>query len=841
MKLTSAVVPALVCLIACFAHAQSISVDHIEGTWQDRGTTYIEPGADVIYHLRMTNSSGEAIGGMTNGFEVYGPASFRPLVADLSQNIEACFDLTVGLNEFGVDGLGADTVGFYGLAMFEPGVPDGFDELFLTIETQVETANEGDQLCIDSAYYPPSATWKWTPGYYPDWNGPLCHEVKAPAADPIVITNCAATYTGDHCDTARYDFNADNPAGGPLTWEKISGIGDVDPETGMWTYVPSLADVTEIGNQIEVLACNEDNCSEVCHMHLFFTNEAPVFTGGLGNYTVSAGNTGYAALSADAVDCDNVDYAVVDVASTPAGTWEMDDNSLLFHPMAPDDAGQTFEFTVVAGDGHSADTGVVTFEVIETEPYEVQIEKGHNALQGMPYQINVRLNTGSERLAGFDLLISYDATALSFREALEGELYDCGWEYFTYRAGASGNCGNGCPSGIVRVVGIAETNNGAHHPDFECYYDLDKPLTLFTLDFLVTDDQTFECMYAPVRFFWMDCGDNSLAYHSQQEPMAAVQGVSRLVYQYGLEPMMEISDSLTGFPTYTGIQEECLEGGGPDKPAPVQFVDFINGGIDIICADSIDDRGDVNMNGEAHEIADAVLFSNYFIYGLSVFTINIPGQIAATDTNADGMTLTVADLVYLIRVVLGDAVPYSKLASVTAEYTIDDGIVSVDRRMGAAYVVVSGEATPRLLAEEMELRYNFDGENTHILVSSFEPGAAFDGQFLKTDAPVLSVELATYEGAMVHAKSVPAGFELEQNYPNPFNPTTRIAFRLTRASDYKLSIYNIAGQVVESFDGRAESGRTVIEWDASNEASGVYFYRLEAGQHSSARKMVLLK
>jgi hypothetical protein len=55
-----------------------------------------------------------------------------------------------------------------------------------------------------------------------------------------------------------------------------------------------------------------------------------------------------------------------------------------------------------------------------------------------------------------------------------------------------------------------------------------------------------------------------------------------------------------------------------------------------------------------YEIADAVLFSNYFIRGLPVFTINQAGQVAASDVNADGLVLTVADLVYLIRAVVGD-------------------------------------------------------------------------------------------------------------------------------------------------------------------------------------------
>ena len=53
-----------------------------------------------------------------------------------------------------------------------------------------------------------------------------------------------------------------------------------------------------------------------------------------------------------------------------------------------------------------------------------------------------------------------------------------------------------------------------------------------------------------------------------------------------------------------------MEGGGDGKPKPIRCVDFTNGGIDIICADSIDARGDINLNGLAYEVADAVMFSN---------------------------------------------------------------------------------------------------------------------------------------------------------------------------------------------------------------------------------------
>ena len=61
--------------------------------------------------------------------------------------------------------------------------------------------------------------------------------------------------------------------------------------------------------------------------------------------------------------------------------------------------------------------------------------------------------------------------------------------------------------------------------------------------------------------------------------------------------------------------------------------------------------GDINLNGVPNEVADAVLYTKYFIYGLQVFRIDQQAQIMETDTNADGLKLTVGDLVYQIRII----------------------------------------------------------------------------------------------------------------------------------------------------------------------------------------------
>ena len=469
----------------------------------------------------------------------------------------------------------------------------------------------------------------------------------------------------------------------------------------------------------------------------------------------------------------------------------------------------------------------------------VTIEKTHDAIQGQHELVSVTLEDNPVEMGGFDFLIAYDASALSFQAALEGSPYydpapdGCGWEYFNYQYGPTGNCGDQCPSGMLRVVGIAETNNGPNHPS--CFLPDSLPATLFTLDFLVTNDRTFECQYVPIRFFWADCGDNSISSVDGE-----VLYVSDHVYDF---EGTEITDPTYGFPTYFGVQTGCFNP-DPDKPDLCPCPVFINGGIDIICADSIDDRGDINLNGIANEIADAVLFSNYFVYGLSVFNENLEGQVAASDVNGDGLTLSVADLVYLIRIITGDAPPYPKVTPVTAQADVAEGVMSIDLPMGAAHIVVEGNINPTLLATNMEMRYAYDAqqERTRILVYSLEKDQQFEGEFLSgISGDVIAVEMATYEGTPVTAKLVPEHFALHQNYPNPFNATTTITFALPVATEYELVIHNLLGQTVATFAGRSEPGLVEVSWDAGEFASGVYLYRLTAGSFVKTNKMVLLK
>ncbi len=85
-------------------------------------------------------------------------------------------------------------------------------------------------------------------------------------------------------------------------------------------------------------------------------------------------------------------------------------------------------------------------------------------------------------------------------------------------------------------------------------------------------------------------------------------------------------------------------------------------------------------------------------------------------------------------------------------------------------------------------------------------------------------------------------FSLSQNYPNPFNPTTNIRFTLQQAGDVSLKVFNMLGQEVATLiNGRVGSGLQTVQFDASDLASGVYLYRLQAGNKVQTNKMLLIK
>ncbi|MCH8993160.1 MAG: hypothetical protein IIA44_15580, partial [Acidobacteria bacterium] len=308
---------------------------------------------------------------------------------------------------------------------------------------------------------------------------------------------------------------------------------------------------------------------------------------------------------------------------------------------AVDAAGNTAQCSRVV----TATTPLYSWPVIVGDP-DVPIATG----TGRQVSVPVTLNTDNFAIGKFDLLVGFDRSAMSLISVDQGEAIEA-WEYFTYRLSAEADCGEDCPSGLLRLVGVADLHDGAGSPP-DAAFRIDGAIAHLTFE--VSADQDLIGRELPLSLHRLDLRDNtitdkggSLAFVSEDADVEAYQAAN------------------------------------PDKLVLPNLA-FRTGVIRI--TEPIDGRGDVNLNGMAYEVGDAVLLSSYLIHGNAVLSDD-PGlrarQIAASDINNDGVVLSVGDLVYLIRVLTGEAAPagefkrspYAATGNIT--YRVEHGAMTV--------------------------------------------------------------------------------------------------------------------------------------------------------------------
>ncbi len=108
--------------------------------------------------------------------------------------------------------------------------------------------------------------------------------------------------------------------------------------------------------------------------------------------------------------------------------------------------------------------------------------------------------------------------------------------------------------------------------------------------------------------------------------------------------------------------------------------------------------------------------------------------------------------------------------------------------------------------------------------------------------PCVLVFLNTGSVSVDEKPSKPESYTLSQNYPNPFNAATLIKYEITRPSDVRIEIYDLLGNKVETLVSEyQEAGTHSVVWNGKDSPSGVYFYKIKAGNFSDSRRMLLLK
>ena len=125
-------------------------------------------------------------------------------------------------------------------------------------------------------------------------------------------------------------------------------------------------------------------------------------------------------------------------------------------------------------------------------------------------------------------------------------------------------------------------------------------------------------------------------------------------------------------------------------------------------------------------------------------------------------------------------------------------------------------------------------------------GESLDGSSSNGTSGIIAGFLSSYGTIITNIndkqKIIPTTYILSQNYPNPFNPSTTIEYAIPKTSFVTLKIYDILGTEVRSLVNEEKNlGSYQINFDASSLASGIYFYKIQAGSFVQTKKMILLK
>ncbi len=495
------------------------------------------------------------------------------------------------------------------------------------------------------------------------------------------------------------------------------------------------------------------------------------------------------------------------------------------------------------------------FSIAQAATVEISVE--HLAKMGHPTSIDITVDSLTYEISGFDILVAIDQRSYPFTGAEPGQTYnDCGWEYFMYRLYP--DTSSLFPLGedythLVNLTGFASITDG-YTP---LCYGSGESFDLARISFIVGlphQGHQIDCMWFPIRFFWRTCGDNVL-YSKNNDTVYTADAL----FEYNGYPQpYPVTYPYPGF----GIPDPpCSD---PPGQSAVSELSFYNGGLDIACPEILL-KGDVNLNGIHYEAADMVLLTSYFIWGIIIF-VRPSEQLEQCDINSDGL-ISVADCIYMYRIVLGDTPPMgvpfkSSPATLTATFRRGSGSysfgVETERAVGALYLRLVGKGG--VLPDDVKFsgvafRMGAIGDTTTMLLINEDGTPVIPaGHHRLFEIPgdrirLVEIQAADEDGIpfdiTLKQSARPTDFSLRQNYPNPFNPSTVISFTLAERREWSLEIYNVMGRAVRSFAGEDE-GEVSVVWDGCNTfgqpvASGVYFYRLEAAGSAETKKMLLVR
>jgi hypothetical protein len=507
-----------------------------------------------------------------------------------------------------------------------------------------------------------------------------------------------------------------------------------------------------------------------------------------------------------------------------------------------------------------------------TQPIVVRMTQPHIIYQGSYNSISITKAKGDLALSGFGFEINYDPAVLAFASAELGSALGssgCGWKYLASRLDSTTNSPGNSSLALLRIVAATDSLTGPP-PLTACH--IPDGGELVRIKFLVTNDRTYAGFYSAVRFCWRDCQDNALI-SSQRDTLFVsrrVLDMTDIDHAHGQRQDNEITGADCRFSVHFGGDCAGCDSLKVGKKV-TRLVDFQNGGIYICCGD-VEPRGDLNLNGIANEIADARLLADALVEGRDILIRgrdilpNVAREAAesASDVNGDGYPLTVADLVYLQRIIIGDAIPYPKVRPFgdSAEVTFSDGLFSIESPSEIAGVLAIFNCDSNYSVESQSILpvtsfFDITKKELRVLAAcgSDDPDTTYyadcNGRHLPAGenklfkirgrANLLTTQVSDYNGSLLLTSvgNEPSRrvFDVADRVLTwPERDNARIDFYLPTESDWRIDIY-YQNSFFQSYSGR-DIGHKVFQCDATNWCPGTYTYGLSVGSFYATRPLI---
>ncbi|MEM1095502.1 MAG: tandem-95 repeat protein [Bacteroidota bacterium] len=661
---------------------------------------------------------------------------------------------------------------------------------------------------------------------------------EAPANTPPVFSNQLEDQATTVGETISFDFDATDADNDALTFSLTNPPdgASINSETGAFTFTPTAA------GSFDIIATVSDGTEAVSAPAATITVTAstgstPAFTAVLGDQSLVLGRT--LTFTFTATDPDN-DALTFGLSNPPAGASI---NS------------QTGVFTFTP-------TAVGSFEVVAT------VSDGAEAVSAAPATITVVENAAPE----FTSLPSAPSVAVGTAFAFTIEAADANGDALTFSLPTA-------PEGatIDEVTGaLAFTPDAAG--DFAFTVAVTDGLVTTTADFTLTAAAATE---APVA------NDDSLrglvqGFISTTVPAPGVLGndtdadtdladlTAILVSETSGGAIVLNADggyTYTPNPDFSGVDSftyQASDGTNTSNTATVTIEvlpDEDRDGIEDEIEDGVDGDGDGQPDGDGNNdgIADRDQGN------ISSAPIDGDGDDYVTVAAPEGTAIVALSITSISPAPDAPDAPTAEEGLAFFDFVLDldpDGNGTCEAGGNVDLVMPDGVEPNRYLkfgptpdnADSRWYEFKSDGttgtavstnaQGRTVLTLSFVDGARGDSD-LTVNCRVADPGAAVFRPSQVDVEDepeTPAQFALLQNYPNPFNPTTTLAYRLATPADVELEVVNMLGQRVQLLvQERQAPGRYDVVFEAADLPSGIYLYRLTAGEHVAYKTMLLLK